>query len=497
MALQMRGIHKAFGANEVLKGVDFELKDGEIQALLGENGAGKSTLMNILGGVIQADAGEILLDGRPVVFDSPRASLDAGVAFIHQELNLVNDLMVYENLFLGREKRGRGGFLDAKAMIREAQNVFERMGIRMNPRAMVGSLDASYKQVVEIARALMMNARIIIMDEPTTSLTEVEIERVFDMMRGVRDQGVSLVFISHKLGEVKRVCDSYSVLRDGALVARGSVQDVTERELAQHMVGHEIRVREWAGQPAAGETALEVKNLSGDAFEGISFSLRRGEVLGFTGLLGDGRSELFQTIFGCGGRCQGEIWVKGQKVKIAGTGRAMELGLGYVPRNRKENGIVKDMSILENASLTTLKRLKKGLLLDHKKERAVFAGQKKELHIKMGSEDDSITSLSGGNQQKVVLAKWLSANPEIMIFDNPTQGVDVGAKEEIYQIIQILKQRGVAVAVLSGEAQEIARLCDRALVMYHGRIQGELKRQEITEENVMLLATGAVGGAKE
>ena len=491
MTLEMRNITKSFGANDVLKDIDFSLSGGEICALLGENGAGKSTLMNILGGVLPADRGTISLDGRQVEFRVPGDSLSAGIAFIHQELNLVNDLAVFENMFIGRELKGKFGLLDAKAMCAKCQAVFERMGVDLDPRTMVRDLDASYKQIVEIARALLMEASIIIMDEPTTSLTEPEIQRVFAMMRTLREQGVAMVFISHKLGEVMEICDRYTVLRDGVMVAAGKVSETNTDELARYMVGHEVRTESLRKERILGEEVLRVEDLSQPGrFSHISFSVQAGEILGFTGLLGDGRSELFQAVFGSAGKYQGQIYLMGQPVTVRSTQQAVDLGIGYVPRDRKENGIIKDMSIVENGSMVTLPRLAKWGFLDLARRDQEFDQQVQSLRIKMGKKSDLITSLSGGNQQKVVLAKWLSAHPKVLILDNPTQGVDVGAKEEIYDIILRLAGEGVAVVVLSSEAQEIIRVCDRALVMYHGAIQGEVSGADMNEQTIMHLATG-------
>ena len=491
MSLSMSGIDKAFGANKVLKGVNFSLKDGEIRALIGENGAGKTTLMNILGGVLRQDAGEIRIDGRNAVFSAPKDSLDAGVAFIHQELNLVNDLNIYENLFLGRELK-KGARLDRKAMAARTREVLGRLHVELDPAMPLSALDASYKQIVEIARALLFQARIIIMDEPTTSLTEVEIGRVFDMMRAVRAEGVSIVFISHKLGEVLTICDSFTVLRDGAVARQGDVDgSVTERDLARWMVGHDVRTEKLQRRMNLGDEVLRVERLSrGREFQDVSFSLRAGEILGFTGLLGDGRSELFQSIFGVTPDFEGRMFVEGKAFHPRSTTQAFGAGLGYVPRNRKENGILKDLSILENGSIVTYGRFSRGGWIDHKRIRENFDREVREMSIKLTDEDDLITSLSGGNQQKVVLAKWLSADPKVMIFDNPTQGVDVGAKEDIYDIILRLAEKGVAVVILSSEAKEIIRLCDRALVMYHGRVSGELTEAQMDEHTIMLLATG-------
>lgn len=490
MTLEMRGICKSFGANDVLKQVDFSLKGGEICALLGENGAGKSTLMNILGGVLPADRGEILIDGTPVHFHTPADSLHAGVAFIHQELSLINDLAIYENMFIGRELKTKSGFLDAKTMIQKTQEVFDRLDLTLDPRAMVRDLDASYKQIVEISRAMMMQASLIIMDEPTTSLTDPEIERVFDMMRMLKKQNVAIIFISHKLKEVMEICDRYTVLRDGNMVASGPVSEVTTEDLARFMVGHDVRTENLRQSRELGKEILRGEHMEDGAhFHDISFSVRAGEVLGVTGLLGDGRSELFQAVFGAG-PYQGNLWVEGKEVKVSSPSQAIKLGIGYVPRNRKENGIIKDLDIVENGSMVTLPKLTKGGFLDLAGRDAEFEQQVQSLHIKMENKTDLITSLSGGNQQKVVLAKWLSAHPKVLILDNPTQGVDVGAKEEIYDIILRLACEGVAVVVLSSEAQEIIRVCDRALVMYHGAVQGEVSGADMNEQTIMHLATG-------
>lgn len=494
----MQNINKSFGANRVLLDVNFSLNTGEICALLGENGAGKSTLMNILGGVLQADSGTITLDGKPVHFASPVASLDAGIGFIHQELNLINDLTIYENMFLTHLPK-KGLLLDRNLMREKTRALFEKMDLDLDPDTMVRELDASYKQIVEISRALMQDASIIIMDEPTTSLTDPEIQRVFTMMRKLRDQGVGIIFISHKLGEVMEICDRYTVLRDGNMVAQGQVKDTNTRELAAHMVGHEVRTEALVRDMAYGQERLRLENLSdGTNFRDISLTLHAGEVLGVTGLLGDGRSELFQTVFGAmGGKYTGNVYLDGQSVHLANTHQALKAGLAYLPRNRKENAILKDMSILDNGSIVHLPKLVKGLFIDEKRQKEAFARQTQELRIKMGDQMDLITSLSGGNQQKVVLAKWLMSNPKVLILDNPSQGVDVGAKEEIYSIIHRLAQQGVAIIVLSSEAQEIIRVCDRSLVMYHGRIVGSVSGDDMNEKRIMYLATGGSQAEKE
>ena len=488
----MEKINKSFGANNVLTDVDFELAPGEICALIGENGAGKSTLMNILGGVLPADSGEILIDGSPVSFADPVQSLDAGIGFIHQELNLINDLTVYENMFITHLPK-KGLFLDAKQMKEKTAEIFDRLNIEISPTAMVRDLDASYKQIVEISRALLQNASVIIMDEPTTSLTEPEIRRVFGMMRTLKEQGVGIIFISHKLNEVMEICDRYTVLRDGIMVAQGRVEETDARKLASYMVGHDVSTDVLKRDIRLGSEMLALEGLTDAAvaFEDISLSVSAGEVLGVTGLLGDGRSELFQTVFGARGKAySGKIRLDGKEIRPSNTYDALDSGIAYLPRNRKENAILKDMSIMDNGSIVLMPRLKKGPFIDFDRQEELFDEQVSSLMIKMGDKKDLITSLSGGNQQKVVLAKWLMMNPKVLILDNPTQGVDVGAKEEIYSIIHRLAGEGVAVIVLSSEAQEIIRVCDRSLVMFHGKIVGEVRGDDMNEHQIMYLATG-------
>lgn len=491
MTIEMRNIIKSFGSNTVLKDVSFTLRGGEICALIGENGAGKSTLMNILGGVYKMDSGDIYIDGEKVEFSRPRESLEAGIAFIHQELNLINDLPIYENMFLGRELKNKWGKLNLERMIHETEEIFNEMNLKLDPGTMVRDLDASYKQIVEICRAMIMKASIIIMDEPTTSLTEPEIKRVFNMMKTLIQHDVGIIFISHKLNEVKEVCQRYMVLRDGELVSEGNTADVTTDDLARFMVGYAVRTETLLRDKKLGEEFLRVEGLTHEhAYRDISFSVRRGEILGITGLLGDGRSELFQSVFGADDIMSGKIYLDGKQKNIGNTMQGLSKGIGYLPRNRKENGIIKDMDIIENASIVTWPKFAKRGVINREKHRERFEKQVKGLKIKMERSTDSINSLSGGNQQKVVLAKWLAADPKLLILDNPTQGVDVGAKEDIYDIILKLADDNIAVVVLSSEAQEIIRICDRAIVMYHGVIQGEVSGAAMNEHDIMRLATG-------
>jgi ribose transport system ATP-binding protein len=371
--LEMQSINKSYGGVRVLQEVGFHLKRAEIHALLGENGAGKSTLMNILGGVVPPQSGSIVVDGEAVSIHSPLAAQEHGVAFIHQELTLVNDLTVYENLFLGNEPKRRG-MLDRERMQRESKAILARMCIDLEPNVLVSELDASYKQIVEIARALLRNARILIMDEPTTSLTETEVKCVFELMRSIRDQGVSIVFISHKLKEVLEICDSYTVLRDGRLVTTGPIDSsVDEKVLAGHMVGKDLSFSDLYSPREVGGPLLQVRGYSKPGeYRNIDFTLNKGEILGFTGLLGDGRSELFMTIFGHGPKADGELLLDGKAVQIRSTKRAKELGIGYVPRNRKENGIIHDLSITQNTTITVMHRVLNFFMINGRKEQAII-----------------------------------------------------------------------------------------------------------------------------
>jgi len=489
MRIEFEHIVMSFGATQVLKDVSLSVEGGQILALLGENGAGKSTLMNLLGGLLQPVSGRILVDGAAQVFRKPKDSIEAGIAFIHQELSPVNDLRVYENMFLGRELRGRWGLLDRKAMRQQSQKLLDSLGVGIRAQAMMRKLDASCKQIVEISRALLCKARAIIMDEPTASLAEGEIALLFNVVRKLRENGVLIIFISHKLREVMELCTHYAVLRNGELVARGNIADVSLAELPKLIVGRELADMTAEAAPERGCELLRLEQVSCEPyFRDVSLSAYAGEILGVTGLLGDGRSELFRCVFGDSLKYTGRMFLDGQPTKARNTRQSVRKGIAYVPSNRKENAILSDLSILTNGTLVTLDKYCRGWWLDIKRQTADFLENAERLRVKFGGIRDSITTLSGGNQQKVVLGRWLEANPRILILDNPTQGVDIGAKQEIYDIIRHVAARGVAVIVLSGEAQEICRICHRCLVMYHGVIAGELKGAQISEERIMHLA---------
>lgn len=494
-ALQMSGISKTFNSSvRALKTVDLEIRPGEIHALLGENGAGKSTLMNILGGVLQSDEGEIRRNNELVTIPDSLAAEKLGIAFIHQELNLVPDLSVYENMYLGDELRTRIGTLDTRAMIEGAQRVFRKLNMNIDPSAIVRDLPATEKQVVEIAGALLQDADLIIMDEPTTSLTSHEIEAVFDVMRTLRSRGVSIIFISHKLGEVMEICDRFTVLRDGVVSGTGDVSQITEDGLVQLMVGRELADVRFLSHVDTSEALVEVTGLTSEpVYRDISFTVHKGEVVGFTGLAGDGRSEVFETIFGARRADAGTVRIKGRPATIRLPKDATRIGIGYAPKNRKENAIIKDLSIAHNVSLASLGGLCTLGVVRQREELTRVKKHVSRMSLRYGALNDPITSLSGGNQQKAVLARWLEADSDIIILDNPTQGIDVGAKAEIYEILSELASQGRAVIVLSSEFAEIARLCDRTYVMYHGSIVAELDRDRLSEETVMGFSTGVLG----
>ncbi|MCL2356687.1 MAG: sugar ABC transporter ATP-binding protein [Defluviitaleaceae bacterium] len=486
-AVEMKGIKKSFDENYVLKEVDFAVEKGSIHALLGENGAGKSTLMNILGNVLRKDDGKIFICGEE---GNPKL-IEEKVAFIHQELSLVNDLNIFENLYLGKEI-SKGFLLDTKTMSARAKEVFGRMGVDINPYTMVSDLNPSYKQMTEIARALLKNAQIIIMDEPTTSLTDVETELIFGVMKALRAEGISLIFISHKLNEVLQVCDSYTVLRDGELVASGKVEDgLEEKDLSTHMVGSEVNTEGIYRPRDVGRIIFEIKNMSKDReYKNVSLHLKKGEILGVTGLLGDGRTELFASVYGVNAPYEGKVIIEGKEVKMSSASTAMKNKIAYVPKNRKENGIISDLNIKENLVLSIMQKISQVGFLKNSVVEGITNDYKSKLDIKLSSLNNMITSLSGGNQQKVVLSKALCTKPSVVILDNPTQGVDVGAKMEIYRQIVSLAEQGYSFIILSNEIPELQRTCDRVYVMFQGELRREFSRDEMTEENIMLIATG-------
>ncbi|MEH7652388.1 sugar ABC transporter ATP-binding protein [Bacillus safensis] len=491
MNIEMTNIHKAFGKNTVLSGVSFDLVTGEVHALMGENGAGKSTLMNLLTGLYSLDQGTIQIDGKETAFKNPKEAEQHGIAFIHQELNIWPDMTVLENLFIGKEIYTKLGLLDTKKMKVLAQAQLDRLSVNLSLDQEAGSCSVGQKQMIEIAKALMTDAKVIIMDEPTAALTEREIEKLFQVIESLKKEGVSIVYISHRMEEIFAICDRITIMRDGKTVDTKAIPETNFHEVVKKMVGRELTDRYPERTPSTGDIVLEVKQASRKGqFHDINFSVKAGEIVGVAGLMGAGRTEMMRSLFGLDPLDQGEIWVHGKKALIKKPSDAVKLGIGFITEDRKDEGLMLDASIRENIGLPNLKSFSPKGLIDKKTEQDFVDLLIKRLTIKTASSDISARSLSGGNQQKVVIAKWIGIQPKVLILDEPTRGVDVGAKREIYQLMNELTDRGVAILMVSSELPEILGMSDRVLVIHEGTISGELDKTEATQERIMTLATG-------
>ena len=494
--LKMTDISKSFFGVPVLQHVDFNVEQGEIHALLGENGAGKSTLMNILAGVYTRDSGTVIFDGEKLEHTTVKSSEAAGIAFVHQELNLFNNLRVYENIFLRKEITKKTGMLNNKAMIQKSKELFDSLGVNIDPRAMVSELETGKKQLLEIAKALFANAKLFILDEPTTALNNEEIGHLFAIVRRLKAQGKSFVFISHKMTEIFTIADRYTVLRNGEFINTGKISDTTPKEVTKMMVGSKYSEQAAYETRDCGEPVLELDKLSGYGFNDVSLSIKKGEVVGFTGLVGSGVSEMLQTVFGVLPITGGTLKVSGKALAANSIHQAMKCKVSMIPSNRKENSIIPDFTLLENCYVSehTLSSRLQHIFL--RKENRRFARLSKTLNIKSNSTGDMITSLSGGNQQKVILARWLNTKANILLMDNPTQGIDVGAKAEIYKLINQLAKEGKTILINTLEIPELQQVADRCVVFYHGHLQTVLNRDEISEEAVMLWATNAINSSE-
>ncbi|MGF7048096.1 ribose transport system ATP-binding protein [Paenibacillus sp. DS2015] len=491
MHITMKDIYKSFGTNRVLTGVDFELQDGEVHALMGENGAGKSTLMNILIGLHQRDQGTIVIDGQETYFSNPKEAERSGIAFIHQELNVWPDMTVLDNLFIGKEQTSKLGLLNMNKMKALANEQFRKLSVTIPLNQEAGECSVGEKQMIEIAKALMTHAKVIVMDEPTAALTEREIQKLFEVIASLKKEGVSIVYISHRMEEIFAICDRITVMRDGKTVDTKAIPDTNFDDVVKKMVGRELTDRFPERKSEPGDVVLEVRNASKKGqFKDVNFSVRSGEVIGFSGLMGSGRTEMMRTLFGLETLDHGEIWVRGKKVMIRNPNDAMKAGIGFVTEDRKDEGLVLDFSIRDNMVLTNLYSFApKGIIID-KKEQEFVDILIKRLQIKTQSSATLVRNLSGGNQQKVVIAKWIGIGLSVLILDEPTRGVDVGAKREIYQLMNELTERGVAIIMVSSELPEVLGMSDRIIVVHEGEISGELSQQEATQENIMTLATG-------
>lgn len=491
MKIVMENIYKAFGVNKVLQGVDFTLESGEIHALMGENGAGKSTLMNILTGLFPHDQGTITIDGKVTAFKDSKEAEEAGFAFIRQELNIWPQMTVLENLFIGREKRNALGILKEKDMRKQATDVLERLDIAIPLDREAGSCSVGEQQMIEIAKALMLDAKVIIMDEPTSALTDREIEKLFKIMKELTNDGVSLVYISHRMEEIFAICDRITVMRDGVSVGTSPIPETSFDEIVRQMVGRELEDRYPNREPEYGETMLEVDGLTrAGVFEDIRFSVRAGEILGVAGLMGAGRTEIMRAIFGIDKADSGEIRLDGKPIAVKNPADAANQGLAFITEDRKDEGLVLDFSIRENIALANLESFSPNGVVKQKEERDFVKMMVERLKVKTQSQETPAGNLSGGNQQKVVIAKWVGTSPKVLIMDEPTRGIDVGAKREIYSLMNELTDRGMAIIMVSSDLSEVLGMSDRVLVIHEGKISGELSREEATQEKIMTFATG-------
>ncbi len=489
--VEMRGISKAFPGVQALDNVDLTVDKGEILCVLGENGAGKSTLMKILAGAYSADSGEVLLNGEIQDFKTTQDAYDAGISTVYQELNLCSNLTAMENIFLGRERRGTGGLISYRKTYEETDQLFRDLGVEVNPRSYIQDLGVANQQMVEIAKALSFDAQVIIMDEPTSSLTEREIETLFGLMRRLKENGVSMIFISHKLGEVFEIADRVVVLRDGQFIGERPTTETTENELIDMMVGRELGelFSERTTEPSD-EAVLEVRGLSGPPkLEDISFTLRKGEILGLSGLVGAGRTELAMLLMGAEKKTAGQILLHDKEVDIRKPADAVSRGIGYVSEDRKQLALILEMTVRENLTMAVHNKVTNRYgFFDARKERVIARQYIDRLRIKVSSQENIVESLSGGNQQKVVISKWLATEPEVLILDEPTRGIDVGAKAEVHKIITDLADRGVSIILISSEMQEVLALSDRILVIHEGRLKATLGREEASQEKIMSAA---------
>ncbi|MFA6242545.1 MAG: sugar ABC transporter ATP-binding protein [Candidatus Hydrogenedentales bacterium] len=496
--LEMHDIVKQFPGVVAVNHAHLDLKPGEVHCLVGENGAGKSTLMKILSGAQPLDSGEIRLSGQPVQIHSPHHAQQLGVSMIYQEFNLSPYLSVAENIYLGREPRiGKTPFINWKKMYTDARELLGRIGVMMDVRQAVNELSVAQQQMVEIAKALSFNSKIIVMDEPSATLTDHELKALFDLIRDLKTQGIGMIYISHRLEEIFEIGDRLTVMRDGQYISTKAVSEVSRDDIIRMMVGREL-TREFPKETfEVGEERLRVESISREGvFRDVSFSLHRGEIVGLTGLVGAGRTEVARAIFGADRLEKGQIFLEGKPITVKSPRDAIRQGIGLLTEDRKNQGLVLGMTVRENTSLANLKELVKFLFVNRRKERTITEQYVRDLQIKTPSIEQTAQNLSGGNQQKVVLAKWLFTQSRVLIFDEPTRGIDVGAKAEIYKLMNELVRQGVCIMMISSELPEVMGMCDRILVMHEGRLAGEIMQADATQERIMRLATGQpVAGA--
>ena len=494
--LELKGICKSFPGVKALDNVQLSLRPGTVHALMGENGAGKSTLMKCLFGIYKMDAGEVYLDGQKIEVNNPDEAMKYGIAMVHQELQPVPARSVAENLYLGRfptKNYGPLKVIDHKKMYAETEKWLKEVRMDFDPKAQLGTLSIGQMQSVEIAKAVSQQAKVVIFDEPTSSLSDNEVEALFRIMNDLRDKGVAMVYISHKMDEIKRIADDITIMRDGTYVGTWPAAELTTDQIIAKMVGRELTNVYPAKENTPGEVIMEVKNLCSihaNSFQNVSFMLRKGEILGFGGLVGAQRTELMEGIFGIRGIASGEIYMHGKKLKIKHPIDAMNAGIGLITEDRRGNGIFGCLSIKDNVGVSIYnKYLKAGFVLDHKKMNKVVDDSIKKLSIKTPSMNEHISNLSGGNQQKVIISRWLANDPDVLIMDEPTRGIDVGAKNEIYKLMSKLAAEGKSIIMISSEMTEILRMSDRIIVMCEGKVTGNIDISEATQEHIMDKAT--------
>lgn len=491
MQVKMSNINKSFSGNVVLNNAGFSLADGEIHALMGENGAGKSTLMKILTGVYTKDSGQVFVNGNEVNYKNPQEAEKAGIVFIHQELNVLYDLTVEENMFMGKEIHNKFGVCDSKRMRAECKKVLDSLGVDIDPASVMEDLSVGQQQMVEIAKALMVDAKVLIMDEPTAALTEKETNILFKVIRSLKEKGVSIIYISHRMEEIFILCDRVTILRDGQYIGTKNISETDITELVRMMIGREIGERYPERDVTIGDTVLEIKELNHPGiFSNINFEVHAGEVLGVSGLMGAGRTEIMQTIFGNMPGFTGQIYLNGKEIKNKNPWNAIKNGFGFITEDRKIEGLMLEDSIMKNISLVNLGIISKQGIINGKTEGNLTSKGIHEVNIKCTGPNDSCNSLSGGNQQKVVFAKWIYSDPKVLILDEPTRGVDVGAKKEIYTLINDLAEKGVAIVMVSSDLPEVLGMSDRIMVIHEGKIGGFIDRKDANQEKVMILATG-------
>ncbi|MCI8551007.1 MAG: sugar ABC transporter ATP-binding protein [Lachnospiraceae bacterium] len=489
--LKMENVSKIFPGVRALDGVRLEVRRGEIHALIGENGAGKSTLIKILSGIYHPDGGEIYIDGNKVEMSDVRTAREHGIAVIHQELSLAENMTVAENIFLGRMPGKRNGFVDDKLMEEKAREFLDAIGLTsVDPSTKVKKLSVARQQMVEICRALSQEIKILVMDEPTASLANRETETLLELMRSLKQKGVSIIFVSHKLNEVYQVCDRITVLRDGVYIGTGTVEEIVYDKLISMMVGRKIESVFPAHETRPGETFFEARDICSSRVKNVSFYLRKGEVLGFYGLVGSGRTETMRALLGIDRNTKGDVTLNGKKIRLNSPVDAVNAGIVLAPEDRKLEGLILKQTLDFNITVTILKKIIKGLRLNRKKSNEAVENIGARLRIKTPSYETKAVNLSGGNQQKVVLAKWLVTEPVILILDEPTRGIDVGAKQEIYNLIYEIVKMGVSVILISSEMPEVIHLCDRVYIMREGEMVAALDREELTEEAIMRNAIG-------